>query len=570
MSKETKEVLKYISPTIKTSDETLLEVLRSWRQEAKKYYEEMSKTWVNNEKYYLGRQTEQDKVPSDMADTVHNHIFTGVETIVPIASSNPPQFVAEPPEESEVSDGNSDKLQKLLHIYYELLKVKEKGEQMLRHMIVYRAGIWKVGWDEVEKNISLEVVRPQRIYIPKVQGELPYLMEKKDITAEEFKDIWGEAKLKELIKKEGGLISKVFDRLRGKDSSELPGIFPIWEVWTPKIVIWASYDLNMLIEKRENPYYDFEEIDKNHFTVPKIPYIFSTAFRLGSAPYGETDLIQQAIPIQDEINVLVRRILDNANKTGNSQWFVDSSVMSEEEANSKITNSPGLIIMGDGVANPSLMRRDPPVALPSYIQNMKVMAESAFDNVFGTHSTTRGERSNPETLGGRMLLKQADFGRIDLLVREYEKSVGELGNWIAQLLKLYIEDSRIYRYFGETGTEYLKYSSEMIESGVRILVKPGTTLPTDEISKREEALQLWSLQAIDPITLFERLKFPDPEGAAQALVAWQNGQLVEGQKTPEEEAELEMEAKNKQRGVETPRPQGREQVNEARQNLMKK
>ena len=122
---------------------------------------------------------------------------------------------------------------------------------------------------------------------------------------------------------------------------------------------------------------------QNHFEYPQIPYIIASAFRLGNEPIGETDLIQQCIPIQDAINVAARLIINNASKTGNSQWFIDSSVMSEEEAQTKITNSPGLIIYGEGVANPNLMRRDPPPPMPAYIENLKIGSENAFDNIYG-------------------------------------------------------------------------------------------------------------------------------------------------------------------------------------------
>jgi len=282
----------------------------------------------------------------------------------------------------------------------------------------------------------------------------------------------------------------------------------------------------MIIDKKENPNYDFANKKKNHFDIPKMPYIIASCFRLGNEPVGETDLIQQCIPIQDVINVTNRLIINNAIKTGNAQWLIDSTTMSEEEANTKINNSPGLIIYAQGVANPALMRRDSPPALPNYIPELKIMAEKAFDNIFGTHSTTRGERGQQETLGGRLMLKQADLGRIDLLVREYERIVAEAGNYFAQLIKMNYTNKRTFRSYGETGTTFVELSADMVESGVKIIIKSGTTLPTDEMSKRREAIELWSMGALDPVTLFERLKFANPEEAAERLMAWKQGQLA--------------------------------------------
>lgn len=506
----------YVTPTIKTSNEDLLSIAAAWFDESKRYHSELEKVRTQNEKYYKGNQTFKERIPSDMSNTVQNQIFMGVETMIPIITANPPQFIVEPPEESDTSIKYANALQKVLGIHYETQDVRTSGEMIMRHMIVYRLGCWKVFWDEQIDDWNHKYVRPQRLYFPKVNTELPYIMEQVDITAEEFRELFGDAKFKKFLEHRGSEFDPNF-------LDKVTGIWTIWEVWTRDMVFW-KYG-GMIIDKRENPYYDFKNKKRNHFDSPKLPYILASAFRLGNEPVGETDLIQQTIPIQDTINVTTRLIVNNASKTGNSQWFVDPEVMSEEEARTKITNSPGLIVFGSGVANQNLLRRDPPPPMPAYISELKIMAERAFDNIFGTHSTTRGERGQPETLGGRILLKQADLGRIDLLVREFERVVAELGNWGTQLMKLNYRKKRTFRSYGETGITFVELMSSMIERGVKVIIKSGTTLPTDELSKRREAIELWGMGALDPVTLFERLKFPNPEEAAKRLQLWKQNQL---------------------------------------------
>lgn len=512
----------YTMPDFESStDQELVEVGNAWLLESSQYYGELEKIWKVNEQYYLGNQTMMDRIPSDMSNAVQNQIFMGVETIVPIITANPPQFVVEPPENSDVSGKAADATQKILSIQYETTDVRTKGEALIRDMLMYRFGVWKVIWDENGNNVGLKNVKPKNLRFPKVIGDLPYLIEILPIYAGEFRDVFGDAKFIEFLKNRGKILKE------GENLDKIGGLFAINEIWTPEMVFWT--DGVSFIDKKKNPYYDFDDKDRNHFSVPEIPYIIASAFRTRGTAVGDTDLITQTIPIQDVINVSNRLIINNANKTGNSQWFVDASVMSEEEARNKLTNSPGLIIYGDNVANPNLLRRDPPPPLPAYIAELKAMAERAFDNIFGTHSTTRGERGSPETLGGRLLLKQADLGRIDLLVREYERCVAKLGNWNAQLMRLYFTGKRTFRYYGETGLEFIDFTADMIERAVKILVKSGTTLPTDELSKRREALELWGLNALAPETLFERLKFPDPVGEAKKLQAWRQNQILEEQ-----------------------------------------
>ena len=55
-----------------------------------------------------------------------------------------------------------------------------------------------------------------------------------------------------------------------------------------------------------------------------------------------------------------------------------------------------------------------------------------------------------------------------------------------------------------------------------VSVKEGSLVPTDSLTRRNEAIELWAAQALDPITLFDRLEFPSPRDTAKQLWLWQN------------------------------------------------
>ncbi len=46
-------------------------------------------------------------------------------------------------------------------------------------------------------------------------------------------------------------------------------------------------------------------------------------------------------------------------------------------------------------------------------------------------------------------------------------------------------------------------------------------IPKDPLSKRNEAIDLWSANAIDPVSLYKALEFPDPYNQAKQLLTWQ-------------------------------------------------
>jgi hypothetical protein len=127
------------------------------------------------------------------------------------------------------------------------------------------------------------------------------------------------------------------------------------------------------------------------------------------------------------------------------------------------------------------------------------------------------------------MLKQGDISRIDLLVREIDRAVAEIGNWATQLIKLFYHTQRTVKIYGQRGLEFITFSRDNIEDGIEVLVKEGSTLQVDEVSRRNEAVQLFQIGALDPITLYERLKFPNPQEAAERLIRWQTGQLLPSQ-----------------------------------------
>lgn len=533
----------------KLNDADLIKLIHGWMQESATIHDELKRVQDTNQDYYKGNQTLKGQIPRHQSDVVDNRIFTSIETMIPIITSNPPQFQCIPAQETEASEILANSIGTMLSAQYEIKKVRERQREAIRYMLIYRLGILKPYWDEEINDVNVKAIRPQRVWIPEhglEADQLPYVIEKVDMSFDEIEYYFGEAGLK-----------KVQDSSPSIEDEKQPieKVRTIWEVWTSEWVAW-KYGAEIL-KKMKNPYWDWkgtkdESTDElrfyNHFAKARIPYIIKSPFTLGNSIVGDTDLIQQAIPLQDIVNTNLRQITNCANKMGNPQRLIDSSVMTQEETGF-ITNAPGQIIQGDGIADPSKFRVDQPVPLPDYIFENLVHAKGEIDNVMGVHSTTRGERGKQETLGGRILLKQADYGRIGDIVGLLEAMTSELGNWFVQLFKLYYDKEKTVKLYGTKGIQFVSLSRDNIEDGIEIIVKAGSTLPVDEISKRNEALELWQMGAIDPITFYERLKFPNPRETAEKLVAWKMGSLIPGQPQPEAEA-----GSPRQPGVEATKP----------------
>lgn len=521
----------------KLNDTDLVKLINGWMTESSTVHDELKRIQDDNERYYKGNQTKRDEIPRHQSDAVDNRIFASIETIIPIITSNPPQFQCIPAQETEESERLANSVGTMLSAQYDIKKVRERQREAMRYMLIYRLGILKPFWNEEINDVDVKAIRPQRAWIPKhglEVDQLLYVIEKVDMSFDEIEYYFGAEGLKK-VQSDSPAVED--------EKQPIEKVRTIWEVWTPEWVAW-KYGAEIL-DKRKNPYWDWEGTKgegteelrfHNHFAKAKIPYIIKSPFTLGNSIVGDTDLIQQAMPLQDIVNTNLRQITNCANQMGNPQRLIDSSVMSEEETGF-ITNAPGQIIMGDGIADPAKYRVEQPVPLPNYIFNNLMHATGEIDNIMGTHGTTRGERGEKETLGGRILLKQADYGRIGDIVGLLEAMTAELGNWFVQLFKLYYDKEKTIKLYSATkGTEFVTLTRDDIEDGVEVIVKAGSTLPVDEISKHNEALELWQMDALPPITLYERLKFPNPRETAEELVAWKAGQLIPGQLPPEAEA----------------------------------
>jgi len=299
----------YLMPTIKTSEEDLLKISGDWDKESSEYHDQLKRIQDANEQYYKGNQTQLDRIPRNQSNAVQNHIFMGIETIVPILTANSPRFIVEPIEESDQAIRYANSIEKALSISYEEQDVRSKGEMLMRHMMIYRFGAWIPFFNHETNEADVRWVRPHRLYFPKT-SKLIYYYEKKDYTTEELENEFGKAKLDKFLKGK-------YPSLKESEIGNIKDIYTIWEYHTKDITFWKCG--GQIIDVRENETYNFKNKNKNFFSEPKIPIIIASAFRLGSEPIGETDVIQQTIPIQDIINVTNRLIINNATKTGNSQ-----------------------------------------------------------------------------------------------------------------------------------------------------------------------------------------------------------------------------------------------------------
>lgn len=541
------------SVEFKSSDSDLVSMADTWVKEATPLHNEMLKKQMENEKYYLGDQLDYSKLGKYKAKIILNKVFQSLETVIPRATKRlPAAMVSLPPERDESKDIDAneygEQLERIMLAIAIQQKIPFKLKNFLRFHELHHLGVLKFGYDE-DEGIWIENVRAQRILVPPDMSD-EYVIEMHESTVKEMKEKFidpkeeeeGQKKKKGKKKPRKTLGDKIAEELAksnsGKPVPEGTTVRYI-EVTTPDFKFWKMG--SVILGKTKNPHWNFEDEKKNHWKCKKTDYIFSDLWQLGKNKYSQTTLVTQVISVQDSINKRKRQISDNADKANGILVAYGSGGVTKKEvaAMEAAREKPnGVVYTKDG-AQGSVQHFSGQSLQPYVFEDMQ-HSINEIDNIFGTHSTTRGEKTpGEETFGGRQLLKESDQERIDELVQMLERIMEEFYNACAQLIRVHFKKEQYVEYLGADGMSVqLKIHKNLIKEGVRINVRQGSTLIKDKAALASEAIQLWQQKAIDPITLYERLGDPNPYRTAERLYLYMTApdQLFAGVKDKLEKA----------------------------------
>lgn len=269
----------------------------------------------------------------------------------------------------------------------------------------------------------------------------------------------------------------------------------------------------------------------NHFDAPRKPYIFATIFNNENSPIGQTDMITQAAPLQENIDERKRDITENA-KIVNGTILVDSNVMGKEDAQ-RLRYEAGGVIWGKGVVNG--VKRETGPALPAfYIQDMDDSRQQ-IDDIMAASSAFKGEREGQETKGGRLALIEQSFLRLNELVQVVDYVSYELFNWFYQLAKVKYTEHHYAKTMGkEQAVEMLTLMQDDFEDGSEVRVIGGKTLPEDRQFKFEQAQTDVAAGILSPVDYLEVAGYDSPQEKAKNRVVYDLNRPVAVGITPEE------------------------------------
>jgi len=503
------------------SDDDLKTTIKSWLSIAWLSDKILITNWDINKAYYRWLDSRTKDIVSDRSKVTDNRIFTNLETIVPIVTSSPAKPIVFIPWAQGKDKDSKNKVrdqaiqtQKLLLALYEKLKLQRKFEKIVRQHNIYRIGIVKY-WIK-DDEIFTEVILPSRILIDS------------EATTMEDSEFIGEkivSTAKALIERFPDKESEISKEVQGKLWTKITYM----EWWSDEIMV-TSIDSKIILDKKKNPLFDYkwiieETFDKfwevkevttkfNVFNKPRKPYIRFTVYNIGENIIDDTTPLELSKSLQDWINDRKRQLWDNAETVWNPiktyKWFTSDQ---SAEANENLRAWDWVNLSDDQEIN--YIQAAP---LPAHIQNDLTDSRNSIDNIFGIHSTTRGERLWGESWIARQALREWDEDRQATIGRAIEEVSEELYNAWLHLIKVFYDKPQLIPVIWKESTgEFLEAKREDIAEWVKIKVKPWSTIPDDPNAIRAQALELAKLWKITDRRLFEALKIDDADEAVKEL-----------------------------------------------------
>jgi hypothetical protein len=556
------ELVETLKPVLSLDleDYELIEQIDRNIDEAKEIWQEKTiDKGKKNYDYYLGN--EDVKLGADQkTKIIENVIFRNTETIVPILTSSTPEPRVFHPNKKFV-----EKLRKILTIRWEVFdKMLEKSRITIRRNFFYYLGVMKVRFDEDLKDIVWETVKNDQVIVDPNGKFVAQIID--DMTLEEVIKLYPKNK-DNLLKLVG---------VKDTDKKMLGSKISFIEYHTPEFTVWKYKSI--ILDKQKNPNWDWgetsevnemgieENVAYNILKKPCYPYIFLKTFNINNEIYGDTSLIEQSIPLQDLINKRKKQIDDNADEANGSLVGSGDFISKEQFATIRgVARERIWVEKGDARSALVRMAGNP---LQGYVQDDFIMTKSEIDNIMGTHATTRGAGSQSNTATEAVMEKQQDYRRIDDLIKAFEDFCEDYFNMTLQMMLIHYTEEHLLPIEGhddvslnrdmliEELSKIYKYKDSELRGGKYeeasqyvkpiVMVKRGSTLPTDDVSKRNDAINLWGAGGIDPLSLYEELNDPNPELRAKRLFLWQQAPQIlfpelakvmggGGQPTPQEQ-----------------------------------
>lgn len=515
-------------------DVKLLELAKDWTAAWDPDRKQLETKQQMVEAYWMGLQGEAGNLAdsSTRKPSADNLIYEVLETFIPKATArNPDPEVAG--DGTTLGNVVANLTEKMLGHVASLphIRLKMSLRDAARHNQLYFVGAIKTGWSETESDLSMEVIRPQRLILD------PTATVRNARYDGSFLGIYCDSTASDLVLRFPDKVEDITKAADGKMGTSLRYV-EWWSAGEQPAVFWTIGQT--VLGKMRNPNFNYptEEIQtdefgmetpvtvggRNYFKRPEIPVTLLVTSNLGKHPYDVTNGLFQCLSMQDVVSKRWKQIDRNADNTNNGiiaslDYFEEGQAAQAAQA----LRNGDVMLQPKGKAGEGIIR-DTGTPLPSFVYDNLLDARSRILSVYGVAGSVPASLQEDKTVRGKMITRAADDDRIGGGFGEHlELFAARIYEHLLQLMYVYYDEPKVASVIGkERAREFYALSStDLANVSLTVNVREGSMIPQDSMAKRQQAIELWSASALDPISLYEALDFPSPRESAKSLFLWQ-------------------------------------------------
>lgn len=498
------------------SDAELLGLRDEWETKANAYKTTVEARQKRNKTYLRGVQRNMTRQEDRVVPT--NLLFEATATFVPEALAENPESVVFSDNTDEGKEASND-VKTMLQFHADQLALRRKLGTMVWHWGIYFTAVLKHGFDKKINDITTDVRKPQNFLLDS------------DGFIDEFGDYKGEflgerieTSAKKLIKLFPSAKTYVTIKVNGKMGTKV--VYTEW--WTDDYSFSTYQDI--VLDKHKNEFFNYPDEPNefgsvtptvNHFATPKMPYTFLSVFSLQEQPHDFTNLIEQNIANQDDINDEDEQINKNL-RSGNNSVAISGISFTSETAGQAVQTfyEEGFLLVPDG--NMEAVKRIPASPLPTGLLETQATKKETLRSIYGTLGLSAQVQKSSDTARGEILNTNHDSSRIGGGMGDSLEIVAKnVFNWWVQLYCVFYDEAHYGAVMGNArAVEYVQLINTAFQRKFVVSVAPNSMKPKDEVSEQNLAMERWANKSIDPINLMKELDDPDPMNSAKMLVMW--------------------------------------------------
>jgi len=531
--------------------------------ELERQRELMARQWKLNLSFYKGKQyvfynrrsRRIEALPTDDGDKpryrvrlVSNQIAPNTQSLLSRLVKSKPQFFATPGQASYEAQKATEVAENLLDYWWDSLNLTEKREEAMMWSIICGNGFWKITWDDksgpgmkvmlspdgqpivdkviehyFKQNLEMAGVDPaqfeQRVY----QGEIRVdVLSPFDVLLDDSATVFEDCQYAfcvhpmspEEIQERYGVKLKP-NAVNKYPDETLPGAFGTFESKTQENVrvVYYGYFLpgakypdgrfvvftkspNIILYDAPWPY-PFEQLPLVKFPGLRVP-----------GQLWDTSVVEQAIPLQKELNRTLSQMIEYKNLTLKPQMLAPVGSLRQ-----RITDEPGAIFEYNPVAG-QIPQSIPIPSLPGYVFEHLQDLGARLKDIFSLNEIVEGSvPPNVEAGVAIDLLQEAATDRIAPQIMLMEKSLERCGNIMLQLAQRYYTEPRTMIITGSGSKPKVeRFESADLIKGVSIKVEAGSGLPRTRAGRQARVMQLLQMGILSPTKAYKYMDMADFKG----------------------------------------------------------